>query len=140
MLLQPKKLKYRRNFRPKVGGLAWRGSKLAFGEYGLKILKPGWITARQLEAARKAIVHHTKRQGRLWIRIFPHHPITGKAAGSHMGGGKGDPSYYIANLKAGTLVFELAGLPPEVVRKALRAASNKLSLPTKVVSQENYEI
>ena len=136
MLLQPRKLKYRRNFNPKVKGKAWRGGQLAFGEWGLKVLKPGWLTARQLEAARKAIVHHTKRQGKLWVRVFPHHPITGRAAGAHMGGGKGDPSYYIANAKAGSLIFELSGLTEDVVKKAFRAAANKLPLPAKIVTKE----
>ncbi len=135
MLLQPRKTKYRRIFRPKVGGKAWRGSQLAFGDYGLKVLKPGWITARQLEAARKAVVHHTKRQGKLWVRIFPHFPVTGRAAGAHMGGGKGDLDHYIANVKGGTMIFELAGLASEVKEKALRAAAAKFSLPTKIVKE-----
>jgi len=139
MLRQPKKIRYRRCFNPKVGGRAYKGGHIAFGDWGLKVLKPGWITARQLEAARKAIVHHTKRQGKVWIRIFPHHPVTGKAAGSHMGGGKGDPAYYVANVKAGSLIFELVGVPEAVVKKALRAAGNKLPLPTKIVAKETYE-
>ncbi len=136
MLSQPRKTKYRRSFRPKVGGKAYRGSKIAFGDWGLKVIKPGWITARQLESARKAIVHHTKRQGKLWIRVFPHFPITSRAAGAHMGGGKGDLDHYVANVKAGAMIFELAGLTDEVMLKALKAAAAKFSLPTKIAKEE----
>lgn len=135
-MLQPKRQKYRKQFRGKRRGMALVGSQLAFGEFGLKSLDCGWLSARQIEAARKAISHHTKRAGKLWMRVFPDKPITKKAAGARMGGGKGDIDAYVAVVKPGKIIFELGGIPAKLAEESMRLAGHKLGLKTKFVSKE----
>ena len=132
-MLLPKKAKYRKQFRGKIKGVATRGSRLNFGEFGLKALEPCWITSRQIEAARKAIVGRTKRGGKLWIRIFPDKPVTQKPAEVRMGKGKGPVDHYVAVVKPGRVLFELAGVPEDVAREALERAAQKLSIETRIV-------
>jgi len=133
-MLFPKKRKYRRDFRGRIKGTATRGTELSFGEYGLKALGSGWVTARQIEAARRAIAHHTKRSGKLWIRVFPDKPVTAKAAGMRMGRGKGPVDHYVAVVRAGRILFELGGVGRKLAWEALERASRKLPLKTKIVS------
>jgi large subunit ribosomal protein L16 len=135
-MLQPKKRKYRKEFRGKRAGIATRGAAVDFGTYGLKSLNRAWITARQIEAARKAITHHTKRVGKLWIRIFPYKPITKKAAGAKMGSGKGDIDAYVSVIKPGRIMFELAGVSEEIAREAFRKAGHKLPVQTKFIERK----
>jgi len=119
-------------------GMALRGSKVSFGQYGLKALAPGWITARQIEAARVAMTRHIKRGGKVWIRIFPDKPITQKPAETRMGKGKGSPEYWVAVIKPGRVLFELSGVDEDVAKEAMRLASHKLPLATKFVRQSDY--
>jgi len=137
-MLYPKRKKYRREFRGTLKGVAQRGTEIAFGEYGLKALDNKWITMRQIESARRAIVHTTKRSGKLWIRIFPDKPVTSKAAGMRMGRGKGPVSHYVAPVKAGRILFEIGGMEEELAHEALRRAANKMPVKTKIVSVEDY--
>ncbi len=132
-MLQPKKSKYRKSFRGKRHGLATRGAEVSFGDFGLKAVENGWLTARQIESARRTITHHTKRVGKLWLRVFPHQPITKKAAGAKMGSGKGDIETYVAVIKPGRVLFELAGVSEAVAREAFRKASHKIPMQTKFV-------
>jgi len=118
-----------------MGGIASRGNEVAFGQYGLKALTGGWVTARQIESARRTITHHTKRTGRVFIRIFPHKPYTKKAAGVRMGSGKGDIEGYVAVIQPGKILFELTGVTRELADEAFRLAAHKLSLRTKVVER-----
>jgi len=134
-MLQPKRSKYRKEFRGKMRGMAYRGSKLSFGDYGLKALACGWLSAVQIEAARKAITHYTKRTGKLFIRVFPHKPVTQKATGVRMGSGKGDIDRYVAVVKPGRIIFELTGVESEIAQEALRRASHKLPFKTKFISK-----
>jgi large subunit ribosomal protein L16 len=135
-MLQPKKRKYRKDFRGKMRGNAQRGNSVDFGEYALKAMSRGWVSSRQIESARKTIQHHTKRAGKLWIRVFPDKPITGKPAGSRMGSGKGDIEEYVAVVKPGKILFELAGVPEDIAREAMRKASHKISVKTRYVNKE----
>ncbi len=132
-MLQPKKSKYRKAFRGRRKGLATRGTEVSFGEFGLKAVENGWLTARQIESARRTITHHTKRVGKLWLRVFPHKPITKKAAGAKMGSGKGDIETYVAVIKPGRVLFELAGVSEAVAREAFRKAAHKIPMETKFV-------
>jgi large subunit ribosomal protein L16 len=134
-MLEPKKLKYRKPHRNRGGvrGKATRGATLAFGTIGLKITESGEITARQIEAARKAMAHSVQRSGKIWIRIFPHTAVTRKAAEVPMGAGKGSLEYFAQTVNAGTIIFEMDGLPEKDAREALRLASHKLPLTTKIV-------
>ena len=134
-MLQPKKRKYRKEFRGKNTGVALRGSTLAFGDYGLKTLTGGWLTSQEIEAARKKITYATKRTGKYWIRIFPHKPVTKKPVGVKMGSGKGEIDYYVAVVKPGTILFEIGGVPLEIAQDAFAKAANKLSLRTKIVER-----
>jgi large subunit ribosomal protein L16 len=134
-MLQPKKRKYRKDFRGKRRGNAGRGNSIDFGDFALKSLGRGWVSARQIEAARKAISHHTKRIGKLWIRAFPDKPITQKAAGSKMGSGKGDIEEYVAVIKPGKIIFEIAGVDQAVAKEAFRKAGHKLSVKTLFMSK-----
>lgn len=134
-MLAPKRAKYRKQFRNKRRGVATRGSSLAFGSHGLKSLENAWITARQIEAARRAMTHYTKRGGRIWIRIFPDKPITKKPAETRMGSGKGDIDQYVAVVKAGMVLFEMGAIIPTVALEAMRLASHKLPIKTKVISK-----
>lgn len=134
-MLQPRKRKYRKEFRGTMKGFSQRGNYVAYGEFGLKALDRAWITARQIEAARRAISHHTKRAGKTFIRIFPHKPITDRPAGSRMGSGKGDISQYVAVITPGRVLFELAGVDEATANKALKSAANKLSIKTKIIAR-----
>lgn len=135
-MMQPKKRKYRKEFRGTMRGNASRGTTVSFGEYGIKSLERGWVTSRQIEAARRAISHQTKRYGKLWIRIFPDKPITKKAAGAKMGSGKGDIEEYVITVKPGRIIFELAGVNQETAAEAFRVAGHKLPVKTKFVSRD----
>lgn len=135
-MLAPKRAKYRKAFRGKRGGLAYRGSEVNFGEYGLKAMTVGWVGSRQIEAARRALTHYTKRGGRIWIRIFPDKPITKKPPETRMGSGKGDVAEYVAVVRPGRIMFEMAGVPAEDAREAMRLASVKLPVRTKFVVKE----
>lgn len=134
-MLQPKRQKYRKSFRGSMGGLSYAGSTLAFGDYGLKAMDRAWVTARQIEAARKTITHHTKRVGRLWIRIFPDKTYTKKGAGVRMGGGKGEVEGYVCVVKPGRIMFELAGIEEKIALESFRLATQKLSIKTKVIKK-----
>lgn len=135
-MLEPSKQKYRRTFRGRMKGKAWRGSTLNFGEYGLKSLECGWVSARQIEAARKAMSHHTKRGGKIWIRVFPDKPITKKPLEVRMGSGKGSVDHFAVVVKPGTVLFEMAGVPPTLAREAMRLASHKLSVDTTIIARD----
>ena len=135
-MLQPKRTKFRKSLRGRRKGIAVRGSKLSFGEYGLKSLGTTWMSAAQIEAARRAVTHYLKRKGRMWIRIFPDKPVTARAAGQRMGGGKGDIDRYVAVIKPGRVLFEVAGVPEEVAREAFNRAAVKLPVKTKLVRKE----
>lgn len=135
-LLQPKRTKHRKMFKGKRGGVATRSNKLSFGTFGIKSMEAGWISARQIEAARRAMAHYTQRGGRIWIRIFPDKPITKHPAESRMGSGKGDVEGYVAVVKPGQLIFEMGAVTENIAQEALRLASHKLPLGTKFVSKE----
>ena len=134
-MLMPKKVKYRKVQRGRMKGKAWRGSSIAFGEYALKAMDCGWITARQIEAARIAMTRFIKRGGKVWIRIFPDKPITKKPAETRMGKGKGAPEQWVVVIRPGKIMFEMEGVPVDVAREALRLAAQKLPLPTKMVER-----
>jgi len=135
-MLQPKRQKYRKQFRGKRTGIATAGSSLEFGDFGLKSLACSWLTAQQIEAARKAITHHTKRVGKLWIRAFPDKSFTKKGAGSRMGNGKGEIAGYVAVIKPGRIIFELAGLEKSISFEALQRGAAKLPFKTKLIKKE----
>ena len=132
-MLMPKRVKYRRVHRGRMTGKAMRGNTLAYGEYGLQAMEPGWITSNQIEAARIAMTRFTKRSGQVWIKIFPDKPVTKKPAETRMGSGKGSPEFWVSVVKPGRIMFEIAGVSEEVAREALRLASHKLPIKTKVV-------
>lgn len=132
-MLAPKRAKYRKQFRGKREGLAMRGSKISFGAFGLKSLESGWISARQIEAARRAMTHYTKRGGRIWIRIFPDKPTTKKPAETRMGSGKGDVDQYVAVVKPGAILFEMGAVEEKVAVEAIRLAAHKLPIKTRFV-------
>jgi len=134
-MLAPRRAKYRKQFRNRMKGLATRGSNLAFGSFGLKSTETAWVTARQIEAARRAMTHYTKRGGRIWIRIFPDKPVTKKPAETRMGSGKGDVNEYVAVVKPGTILFEMGALDAKVAQEAMRLAAHKLPIKTKLVSK-----
>jgi large subunit ribosomal protein L16 len=135
-LLIPSRTKYRKQFRGKRGGVATRGTTVAFGEFGLQAQAAGWVTSRQIEAARKAIAHETKRGGKIWIRIFPDKPVSKKPLEVKMGGGKGDVDHYVAVVKPGRVLFEIGGVSEELAREAMRLASHKFAIDTKFVEKE----
>ena len=135
-MLEPKKRKYRKDFRGRMRGKAMRGSTLSFGEYGIKAMGCGWLTARQIEAARRAITHTLKRGGKVWIRVFPSKPVTSRPAGQRMGSGKGDIDRYVCVIKPGRILFEVAGASEELVMGAFDRAMTKLPFKAKVVSKE----
>jgi len=138
-MLMPKRTKYRKQMRGNLEGKAKRGNFIAFGEYGLAAVEPKWITNRQIEAARVAMTRHIKRGGKVWIRIFPDKPYTKKPAETRMGKGKGNPEYWVAVVKPGTIMFELAGVPSELAHEALKLASSKLPIKTKIVARRDLE-
>ena len=132
-MLMPKKTKYKKQQRGRMKGTAYRGSELAFGEYGLQALEPGWVTSRQIEAARIAMTRHIRRGGKLWIRIFPDTPVTAKPAETRMGKGKGSVEYWVAVVKPGRIMFELGGISRDLAQRAMTLASHKLPIKTKFV-------
>jgi len=134
-MLMPKKVKFRKQQRGRMAGKAWRGSSLSFGDYGLKAMECGWVTDRQIEAARIAMTRFIKRGGKVWIRIFPDKPITKKPAETRMGKGKGAPEQWVVVIRPGKIMFEMEGVPVDVAREALRLAAQKLPLPTKMVER-----
>ena len=137
-MLMPKRVKYRKQMRGRMRGKAYRGSDVHFGEWGLKALEPGWVSARQLEAARRAIVRAPNRRGRVWIRVFPDKPITKRAAESRMGKGKGDVEFWAAVIKPGRIMFEVGGMPDDIAKEALTRAMYKLSVKTKIVAAQGH--
>lgn len=137
-MLQPKRTKFRKRQKGRVKGLAGRGHTISFGSFGIKALEPGWITSRQIEAARIAMTRFMKREGQVWIRIFPDKPVTKKPAEVRMGKGKGAPEYWVAVVKPGTILFEAAGVPVAAAKEALRLAQQKLPISTKFVVRRDY--
>ncbi|ADI02971.1 MAG TPA: 50S ribosomal protein L16 [Syntrophothermus lipocalidus] len=135
-MLVPKRVKYRKQHRPSLKGKATKGNSVTYGEYGLQALEAAWITNRQIEAARVAITRHVKRGGKVWIKIFPDRPITAKPAETRMGKGKGSPEYWVAVVKPGRVMFELAGVSEEVAKEAMRLASHKLPIKCRFVKRE----
>ncbi|MBR3803532.1 MAG: 50S ribosomal protein L16 [Clostridia bacterium] len=138
-MLLPKRVKYRRVHRGRLKGAAHRGNKVTYGQFGLVALEPAWITANQIEAARIAMTRYTKRGGKVWIKIFPDKPITEKPAETRMGSGKGSPEYWVAVVKPGRVMFEVAGVDEAVAREAMRLAANKLPIKCKFVTKEETD-
>ena len=138
-MLMPKKVKHRRVMKGRMRGKATRGENLDFGEFGLKALEAGWITDRQIEAARIAMTRHVKRGGKIWIRMFPDKPITKKPAETRMGSGKGAPDHWVAVVKPGRVLYEIQGVPAELAREAFQLAAQKLPIKTKFVSRADLE-
>jgi large subunit ribosomal protein L16 len=138
-MLMPKKVKFRKQQRGRMTGKAWRGSTLSFGEFGLKALECGWVTNRQIEAARIAMTRFIKRGGKVWIRIFPDKPITKKPPETRMGKGKGAPEAWVCVIKPGRILFEMEGVSVDIAREAMRLAAQKLSVPTKLVMRPQQE-
>jgi len=139
-MLAPKKIKYRKQMKGRRTGLSYRGSEINFGDYGLMATQDGWISSRQIEAARVALTRHMKRQGRVWIRIFPDKPITKKPAETRMGKGKGAPEYWVAVVRPGRVMFEIQGVALDVVKEALRLAGHKLPISTKIIAREGMDL
>ena len=137
-MLQPKKTKYRKQQKGRMKGNAQRGNQLAFGSFGIKAMEECWITGRQIEAARQAVTRHMKREGQIWIRIFPDKPVTKKPAEVRMGKGKGSPEYFVARVSPGRMLFEAEGVPVEVAKEALRLAAQKLPVKCKFVVRRDY--
>src|ERR671934_2260381 len=139
-MLQPRRFKYRKMQRGHRRGMAHAGNTVAFGEFGIQAMEPAWITARQIEAARRAITHHMRRGGKVWIRIFPDKVVTAKPAETRMGSGKGAPDHYVAVVKPGHVLFEIGGVRQELAREALRLASHKLPVATKFMMKEGLAV
>ncbi len=135
-MLMPRRTKYRKVMRGRMRGKAYRGSNISFGEYGLQSIEPAWVTSRQIEAARRAITNYLKRGGKVWIRIFPDKPVTQKPAETRMGKGKGNPEYWVAVVKPGRMLFEIAGVSSDRAEEALRRAGMKMPMKTKVLTRE----
>lgn len=138
-MLMPKRVKRRKQFRGRMTGKAMRGNKITYGEYGIVAMEPSWITSNQIEAARIAMTRYIKRGGKVWIKIFPDKPITEKPAETRMGSGKGSPEYWVAVVKPGRVMFEIAGVSEEIAREALRLAVHKLPIKCKIVSRADLE-
>ncbi|MEA2041311.1 MAG: 50S ribosomal protein L16 [Bacteroidota bacterium] len=138
-MLQPKKTKFRKQQKGRMKGIAQRGATLAFGSFGIKTLESTWITGRQLEAARQAAVRYMKREGRLWIRVFPDKPVTKKPAEVRMGKGKGEPELFVARVTPGRMILEIDGVPLEIAKEALRLASQKLPIKTRFVIRRDFD-
>lgn len=137
-MLQPRRTKYRKQQKGRMKGNSQRGNQLAFGTFGIKTLEEGWITGRQIEAARQAVTRHMKREGQIWIRIFPDKPVTKKPAEVRMGKGKGSPEYYVARVTPGRIMFESEGVPLAIAKEAMRLAAQKLPVTTKFVVRRDY--
>ncbi len=138
-MLMPKRVKYRKLQKGRMGGVATRGSRIDFGEFGLQAMECGWLTSRQIEAARIAMTRHVKRGGKIWIRVFPHKSVTKKPAETRMGKGKGSPEGWVAVVKPGMMLYEMSGVSKEVAKEAFRLASHKLPLPTKFATREIFD-
>ncbi len=139
-MLMPKRVKRRKQFRGRMTGKAMRGNKITYGEYGIVAMEPSWITSNQIEAARIAMTRYIKRGGKVWIKIFPDKPITEKPAETRMGSGKGSPEYWVAVVKPGRVMFEIAGVSEDIAREALRLAVHKLPIKCKIVSRADLEV
>ncbi|PKN80316.1 MAG: 50S ribosomal protein L16 [Candidatus Cloacimonetes bacterium HGW-Cloacimonetes-1] len=139
-MLAPKKIKYRKQMKGRRTGLAWTGSDISFGDYGLMAAEAAWISSRQIEAARIAITRHMKRLGKVWIRIFPDKPVTSKPAETRMGKGKGAPEYWVAVVLPGRIMFELEGVDPKIAKEAMRLAAHKLPIKTRMIAREGLEL
>jgi large subunit ribosomal protein L16 len=139
-MLQPKRVKYRSHHRGRRKGLAVAGSTINFGDYGLKATECAWVTSRQIEAARRAMTRYARRGGKIWIRVFPDKSVTARAAETRMGSGKGPVDHWVAVVKPGRIMFEMAGVPEEVAREALRLASSKLPMGTKIVARHTAQV
>lgn len=137
-MLMPKRVKYRKQHRGRLKGKESRGVNVDFGDFGLQALEPAWVSARQIEAARRAIVRHMRRRGKYWVRIFPDKPITTKPAETRMGKGKGDVEYWAAVVRPGRVMFEVSGVSEEVAREALRLAAHKLPIRTQIITRQEY--
>jgi large subunit ribosomal protein L16 len=138
-MLMPKRVKYRKAQRGRMRGKATRGATIAFGDFGLKAMEPGWITQRQIEASRVALTRMMKREGKVWIRIFPDKPVTKKPAETRMGSGKGNPEFWVVVIKPGRVMFEIGGVKKEMAKEALTLAAHKLPIKTKFVTRIDYE-
>ncbi|MGL4607955.1 MAG: 50S ribosomal protein L16 [Eubacteriaceae bacterium] len=138
-MLMPKRVKRRRVHRGRMKGKALRGNKITYGDYAIQALEPAWITANQIEAARVAMTRYIKRGGKVWIKIFPDKPVTQKPAETRMGSGKGSPEYWVAVVKPGRVMFEIAGIPEDVAREAMRLAQHKLPIKTKFITRKDQE-
>lgn len=139
-MLSPRRTKFRKQHRGRMRGMAYRGSTLNFGDYALQAIEPSWITSRQIEAARRAMTRYVKRGGKIWIRIFPDKPVTMRPAETRMGSGKGSPEFWVAVVKPGRVMFEMAGVPEEVAKEAMRLAAQKLPIKTKFITRdEDYK-
>lgn len=138
-MLMPKRVKFRKSQRGRMTGKATRGNTVAFGDFGLKALEPGWITQRQIEASRVTLTRMMKREGKVWIRIFPDKPVTKKPAETRMGSGKGAPEFWVAVIKPGRVLFEISGISREAAEEAMRLAAHKLPIKTKFVTRLDYE-
>ena len=139
-MLLPKRVKYRRVMRGRMKGKALRGNKVTYGDFGIQALEPSWITSNQIEAARVAMTRYIKRGGQVWIKIFPDKPVTEKPAETRMGSGKGSPEYWVAVVKPGRVMFELAGVDEKIAREAMRLAANKLPIKCKFVKKSDQEV
>ena len=139
-MLSPRRTKYRKQHRGRMRGMAYRGNTLNFGDYALQAIEPSWITSRQIEAARRAMTRYVKRGGKIWIRIFPDKPVTMRPAETRMGSGKGSPEFWVAVVKPGRIMFEMAGVPENVAKEAMRLAAQKLPIKTKFITRdEDYK-
>jgi large subunit ribosomal protein L16 len=139
-MLMPRKVKHRKQHRGRLTGQAKGGSAITFGEYGIQAMEPGWVSARQIEAARIAMTRHVKRGGKVWIRVFPDKPVTKKPAETRMGSGKGNPEFWVAVVKPGRVLFELAGVSPELAREAMERAIQKLPIKARFVVRHDSEV
>ena len=137
-MLQPRKTKFRKQQKGKMKGNSQRGNQLAFGSFGIKSLETAWLTGRQIEAARQAVTRHMKREGQIWIKIFPDKPVTKKPAEVRMGKGKGAPEYFVARVSPGRILFEAEGVPLEIAKEAMRLAAQKLPVTTKFIVRRDY--
>ena len=139
-MLSPRRTKFRKQQRGRMNGLATRGSNLNFGDFALQALEPAWITSRQIEASRRAMTRYIRRGGKIWIRIFPDKPVTMRPAETRMGSGKGSPEFWVAVVKPGRILFEIAGVPEATAREAMRLASHKLPIQTKFIARSQEEV
>ena len=138
-MLSPRRTKFRKQHRGRMRGMAQRGNQINFGEYAIQATEPSWLTSRQIEAARRAMTRYVRRGGKIWIRVFPDKPITMRPAETRMGSGKGNPEFWVAVVKPGRIIFEIAGVPEEIAREAMRLASFKLPFKTKVIARQQED-